>query len=112
MSHELACLPYKTRLLTLDIQKDKLSKVFHERRAKWYKLCRNKFSGLKLDRAFKRKASDTDVKDYESRKKLPRRSTDTTKTSQCCFFCEESSAGILNDTSLLRKTQCRRHGSD
>lgn len=86
-----------------------------------HKLCRNKFSGLKLERAFKRKASDTDVKDDESRKKLPRRSTDTTKTSQFCFFCEESSGelhrastfnldrnvrestSILKDTSLLGK---------
>ena len=113
-SRELACLPFKTRLLTLDIQKDKLSKVFRERRAKWHKLCRNKFSGLKLERAFKRKASDTDVKDDESRKKLPRRSTDTTKTSQCCFFCEESSGELhrastfnldrnVRDTSLLGK---------
>ena len=120
-SRELACLPFKTRLLTLDFQKDKLSKVFLERRAKWQKLWRNKFSGLKLEREFKRKASGIDVKDDESRKKLPRRSTDTTTTSQNCFFCEESSrelhrasnfnldrnvresASILNDTSPLGK---------
>ena len=69
----------------------------------------------------KRKPSDTDVKNEESRKKLPRRSIDTTTTSPCCFFCQESSGelhrtstfnldrkvresvSILNDTSLLGK---------
>ena len=77
-------------------------------------------STLKLERAQKKKAVDSDWKHYEGRKKLPRRSTDT-EVRQGCFFCEETtgelhralnfnsdenvraSARILNDRLLLGK---------
>ena len=119
-SHELGCMPSETPLLTLGLEKEELSQLFREKRAKWHKLCRNQLSTLKLERAQKRKASDSDGKHNESRKKLPRRSTDT-EVRQGCFFCEETSAElhrastfnldrnvresarILNDTFLLGK---------
>ena len=119
-SHELGCMPFETPLLTLGLEKEELSQLFREKRAKWHKLCRNQFSTLKLERAQKRKAGDSDGKHNESRKKLPRRSTDT-EVRQGCFFCEETSgelhrastfnldrnvresARILNDTFLLGK---------
>ena len=119
-SHELGCMPFETPLLTLGLDKEELSQLFREKRAKWHKLCRNQFSALKLERAQKRKAGDSDGKHNESRKKLPRRSTDT-EVRQSCFFCEETSgelhrastfnldrnvresARILNDTFLLGK---------
>ena len=119
-SHELGCMPSETPLLTLGLEKEELSQLFREKRAKWHKLCRNQFSTLKLERAQKRKASDSDGKHNESRKKLPRRRTDT-EVRQGCFFCEETSAElhrastfnldrnvresarILSDTFLLGK---------
>ena len=119
-SHELGCMPFETPLLTPGLEKEELSQLFREKRAKWHKLCRNQFSTLKLERAQKRKAGDSDGKHNESRKKSPRRSTDT-EVRQGCFFCEETSgelhrastfnldrnvresARILNDTFLLRK---------
>ena len=119
-SHELGCTPFKTPLLTLGLEKEGLSGLFHEKRAKWLKLCRNHFSTLKLERAQKRKAGDSNGKDNESGNKLPRRSTDT-EARQGSFFLEETSgelhrastfnlernvresAHILNDTFLIRK---------
>ena len=113
-------MPFETPLLTLGLEKEELSQLFREKRAKWHKLCKNHFSTLKLERAQKRKAGDSDGKHNESRKKLPRRSTDT-EVRQGGFFCEETSgelhrastfnldrnvresARILNDTFLPRK---------
>ena len=93
-SHELGCMPLETPLLTLGLEKEELSRLFREKRAKWHKLCRNKFSTLKLERAQKRKAGDSDCNHNESRKKLPRRSTDT-EVRQGCFFCEETSGELI-----------------
>ena len=77
-------------------------------------------STLKLQKAEKKKAVDSDGKHYEGRKTLSRRSADT-EVHQGCFFCEETtgelhrasplnsdekvkeSARILNDTLLLGK---------
>ena len=119
-SHELGCMPFETPLLTLGLEKGELAQLFREKRAKWHKLCRNQFSTLKLERAQKRKAGDSDGKQNESRKKLPRRSTDT-EVPRGCFFCEETfgelhralisyldcnvreGARILNHTFLLGK---------
>ena len=119
-SHELGCMPFGTPLLTLGLEKEELSQLFREKQAKSHKLCRNQFSTLRLEREQKRKAGDSDGKHNESRKKLPRRSTDT-EIRQGCFFCEETSgelhrastfnldrnvresARILNDTFLLGK---------
>ena len=119
-SRELGCMPFETPLLTLDLNREELSQLFRDNRAKWHKLCKNQFSTLKLERAQKRKTVDSDGKHYEGRKKLPRRSTDT-EVRQGCFFCEETSgelhrastlnldenvresARILNDTLLLGK---------
>ena len=119
-AYELDCMPFQTRLLTLGLRKEELASIFCERRAKWHKICRNKFSTLKLERAQKRKAGCSDAKDDNDRKKLPRRSTEA-EVLQSCFFCEEvsgelhrastfnldhnvrESARILNDTALLGK---------
>ena len=113
-------MPFETPLSILALDEENLSQVFREKRAKWHKLCRNQFSVLKLERTQKRKTGDSDGKHNESRKKLPRRSTDT-EVRQSCFFCEETSgelhrastfnldrnvresARILNDTFLLGK---------
>ena len=119
-AYELDCMPFQTRLLTLALRKEELASLFCEKRAKWHKICRNKFSTLKLERAQKRKAGGSDAKDDNDRKKLPRRSTEA-EVLQSCFFCEEvscelhrastfnldhnvrESAHILNDTALLGK---------
>ena len=118
--HELGCMPFETPLSILALDEENLSQLFHEKRAKWHKLCRNQFSVLKLERTQKRKTGDSDGKHNESRKKLPRRSTDT-EVRQSCFFCEETSrelhrastfnldrnkresTRILNNTFLLGK---------
>ena len=98
-SRELGCMPFETPLLTLDLNREELSQLSCDNWAKWHKLCKNQFSTLKLERAQKRQAIDSDGKHYEGRKKLPRRSTETEVRQGCCF-CEESS-GELHRASTL-----------
>ena len=50
-SHELGCMLFETPLFTLGLEKEEVSRLFRENRAKWHKLCRNQFSTLKLERA-------------------------------------------------------------
>ena len=84
------------------------SESLHEKlvnnNAKWHKLCYNKFNSLKLQRAKKRKMSqtsqETDTTSTPSGSKSTRRSY-LSSPKNVCFSCEKNDGCALHAVSTL-----------
>ena len=101
--HEINALPLPLDIGSLD-EGDGIEATFDKRNAKWHKTCYSKFNNLKLQRAQKRKSTDT-LED-PSPTKFTRSSSGArsfnVKTS--CFFCEtdDDTSGELHKASTFK----------